>query len=134
MSAAGEIRQVIEAADLAITAENFDELMTYYTDDAILVVEPGLNATGKEEIRDAFVRIAEYFEHSLAVTQGNIIVLEAGDTALVLMESIIESEGDDQLAKTEVREGTFVFRRSPNGRWLCAIDNSYGTRLLKGAK
>ncbi|WP_210725868.1 hypothetical protein [Modicisalibacter radicis] len=34
----------IEKADKAIVAEEFDELMDIYTDDAVLVIEPGRNA------------------------------------------------------------------------------------------
>jgi ketosteroid isomerase-like protein len=29
-----------------------------------------------------------------------------------------------------LRRATYVFRRSNSGKWLCAIDNSYGTDLL----
>jgi ketosteroid isomerase-like protein len=29
------------------------------------------------------------------------------------------------------REATYVFKKDPGGRWLCAVDNSYGTSLLR---
>jgi uncharacterized protein (TIGR02246 family) len=126
------LKQVIEAADRAITAEDFDALMDFYADDATLVVKPGLNAVGKEQIRRAFDTIADYFNHSLVVTQGEMVVIEGGDTALVIMESILEATGKDGLAFSMMRQGTYVFRRRPTGKWLCVIDNSYGTDLLKG--
>jgi ketosteroid isomerase-like protein len=37
----------IEKADKAIVAEDFDTLLDIYTDDAVLVVEPGRNAKGE---------------------------------------------------------------------------------------
>ena len=40
----------IETADKAIIAEDFNTLLDIYTDDAILVVEPGRHAVGKNEI------------------------------------------------------------------------------------
>lgn len=40
----------IEKADKSIVAEDFDTLLDFYTDDAILVVEPGRNAIGKDAI------------------------------------------------------------------------------------
>ena len=83
------LKQVIEAADRAIVAEDFDALMDFYADDAILVVNPGLYATGKEQIRQAFVRIAEYFNHGILVKQGDMVVLEGGDTALVISETVL---------------------------------------------
>ena len=88
------VKQVIEA-NRAIAVEDFDALMDFYADDAVLVVKPGLHATGKEQIRRAFVRIAEY------------------------------------LSRSTTRQATYVFRKSGAGKWLCVIDNSYGTDLLK---
>ena len=122
-----ELRQVIEAADRAIMAEDFDRVLDFYTDDATLVVKPGLNATGKAQIRKAFVAIAAHFKNALKVRQGRMEVIEGGETALVLMETLLDIEGQSE---TIARRATYVFRRSAEGRWLCVIDNSYGTSLL----
>ncbi len=124
------IKKLIQAADQAITAEDFDRLMDFYADDAVLVVKPGLNATGKEQIRRAFVAIAEHFGRSIKVRQGDMIVLEGGDTALVIMETILETSGAGGLPSSMLRRATYVFRKSDEGEWLCTIDNSYGTDLL----
>ena len=126
------LRQVIEAADKAISAEDFETLMDFYADDATLVVKPGLNATGKEAIRRAFVAISEYFRHSLIVRQGDMVVLEGGDdTALVIMETNIEFAAEDGARASIARQATYVFRKNAAGQWLCVIDNSYGTSLLQ---
>ena len=125
------LKQIIEAADRAITAEDFDTLQDFYADDATLVVKPGLNAVGKEPIRRAFVSIADHFDHSLVVKQGKMVVIEGGDTALVIMESLLETTGKDGLASSTIRRGTYVFRQSADGGWLCVVDNSYGTDLLQ---
>lgn len=123
------LERLIRAADAAITAEDFDALMDFYADDATLVVKPGLNVTGKQNIRAAFVKIAEYVQHSLVVGQGRIDVIEGGDTALVIMESTLDyvAAGEKVSAK---RRATYVFRREADGRWACTVDNSYGTALL----
>ncbi|SDD32773.1 conserved hypothetical protein [Massilia sp. PDC64] len=123
------LEQLIRAADAAITAEDFDTLMDFYADDATLVVKPGLNVTGKANIRAAFARIAEYVQHSLVVGQGRMEVIEGGDTALVIMESTLNYV--DAGAKVDVtRRATYVFRRDADRRWVCTVDNSYGTALL----
>lgn len=46
-----QIKDIISACDLAIQNEDFDTLMNYYTEDAVLVVKPGMIARGKEEIK-----------------------------------------------------------------------------------
>jgi ketosteroid isomerase-like protein len=57
-------------------------------------------------------------------------VLEAGDSALVIMESTLDYLDADGAQVHANRRATYVFRRGADGRWLCAIDNSYGTALL----
>jgi len=125
-----DLKRIIQACDRAITAEDFDTLMTYYADDATLVVKPGMHATGREQIRRAFVAIAEYFKHSMVVTQGEMKVIESGDTALVLMQTMLHTKGEGGEPITTERRATYVFRQAPAGNWLCAIDNSYGTDLI----
>ncbi len=124
------VQTLIEAADRAVTAEDFDAVMEFYADDATLVVRSDLNVSGKPAIRRAFEAIAAHFNHSLKVGQGEIVVLEGADTALALMESTLDWIDKDGVAVSAVRRATFVFRNSGDGRWLCAIDNSYGTELI----
>jgi uncharacterized protein (TIGR02246 family) len=116
----------VERADLAINCEDFDTLMDIYSDDAVLVVEPGMNAVGRVEIRKAMEAIAAYFNHSLNVRQAGMKILESGDTALVLARTVISASN----MTTIERSATYVFKRHPNGSWLCEIDNSYGHELL----
>ena len=112
------LQNLVGRADALINAGQFDALMDFYCDDATLVVKPGLNACGKAQIRQAFDAIARHFEHDLRV-------IEAGDTALVMAEAVIESK-----AGRLQRRATYVFRQEADGRWRCAVDNSYGTDLL----
>jgi uncharacterized protein (TIGR02246 family) len=125
------LRQLIETADRAITAEDFDTLMDLYAEDATLVVKPGLYAVGREQLRRAFDDIAAYFNRSLVVRPGKMVVTEGGDTALVIMETHLEMTGSDGAVTSITRQATYVFRRSVDGKWPCVIDNSYGTDLLK---
>ena len=120
------IRLQIERADKAIVAEEFDVLMDIYTDDAVLVVEPGRNAVGKCEIRKAFEAIAVFFKNGLQVEQNGMEILESGDTALVLANTVVSGPG---FPATE-RKATYVFNKSPDGAWRCSIDNSYGHEII----
>lgn len=124
-----EIKGVIRECDLAIKQEDFDALMDYYCEDAILVVKPGRIARGKQEIKDAFIKISQYFHNSLVPTQGEMLILEAGDTALVLSQTLLDAE-QNELGFSMDRRATYVFKKNSQGKWLCAIDNSYGTELI----
>ena len=122
------IEHLIEKADQAINREDFDTLIDIYADDAVLVIKPGMNATGKAQIRKAFEAIAAHFNHTLEVRQAGMRILETGDTALVLAKTLVSAEG---LAPIH-RDATYVFRKDGGGAWLCAIDNSYGHELFLG--
>ena len=124
-----EIKRLIAAADRAIQEERFDDLMEFYTDDAVLVVRPGLEAKGKAAIKEAFIKIAAYFKNSVVPTQGNMLMLEAGDTVLVLSQTLLEADNKSESEYSMGRRATYVYRKI-NGKWLCSIDNSYGTALL----
>ena len=124
------IRQVIEACDKAITARDFDLLMTYYAEDAALVVKPGMVATGKDNIRKAFVAISDYFQGQLVVEQGEMQVIEGAGDAMVIMETVLHYPDGEGVFVTTSRRATYVFRHDAEGRWVCTIDNSYGTDLL----
>ncbi|MCH5048846.1 YybH family protein [Pectobacterium aquaticum] len=124
------IREIIEACDKAISERNFDALMSYYAEDAALVIKPGMVARGKDDIRKAFVAIADYFKNQLIVEQGNMQVIEGGGDALVIMETVLHYPDDTGNIVTTTRRATYVFRKYVDGNWLCTIDNSYGTTLL----
>ena len=64
----------MKKCDLAVKQEDFDTLMNYYTEDAILVVKPRMIAREKEEIKKAFIAIANYFNNSVVPTQGEMII------------------------------------------------------------
>ncbi|MDX6039423.1 YybH family protein [Scandinavium lactucae] len=124
------LRQVIEACDKAISEKDYDALMAYYAEDAALVVKPGMTVQGKEAIRNAFIAIADYFQGQLVVEQGDMQVIEGAGNALVIMETRLRFPGGDGTPVEITRRATYVFRQEDNGRWLCTIDNSYGTELL----
>ena len=120
------VEEQIHKADRAIMAEDFETLAGIYTEDAVLVVKPGMNAIGRNQISKAFEAIANYFQHSLSVKQAGMKILESGNSALVLAKTVVSASN---LPETE-RKATYVFKRVETGEWLCAIDNSYGHDLL----
>ncbi len=125
-----KVLELIRQADRAITAQDFDTLMDFYAEDAVLVVQPGQIASGKVQIKKAFEAIAKHFQNALTVTQGAAQVLEGAGTALVIMETFLFIGDTKEPVK---RQATYVFQRDEKGRWLCTVDNSYGTGLLDAA-
>lgn len=123
------IKELIAQADKAIREERFEDLMDFYTDDAVLVIKSDKEAHGKLEIKNAFIAIAKYFNNSILPTQGKMKILKAGDTVLVLSQTLLSADKKPDSEYSMERRATYVYRNI-NGKWLCAIDNSYGTALL----
>ncbi|MFK5005941.1 YybH family protein [Lactococcus formosensis subsp. bovis] len=126
-----EIKTVIDTCDKLIHEEKFDELVNFYTEDATLVIKPGMNAQGREQIKAAFIKIASYFDNSIKPIEGKMIYLIAGDTVLVLAQTFLEANktATENSEFSMERRATYVFRKIDE-KWLCAIDNSYGTTLV----
>ena len=121
------VLKLIKQADSAITSEDFDALMDFYAEDAALVVQQGLIARGKSQIRNAFIAIAQHFGNALTVSQGAAQVIEGAGNALVIMETLLYvGDATDPIK----RRATYVFQDDPQNGWLCTVDNSYGTELL----
>jgi ketosteroid isomerase-like protein len=55
-----------------------------------------------------------------------MVILETGDTALVLARTQVSAKNSPIVE----RKATYVFRKDAENRWLCAIDNSYGHEVL----
>ncbi len=104
-------------------------MVEFYTEDAVLVVKPGLEVKGKTAIKEAFIKIAAYFKNSVVPTQGKMLMIEAGDTVLVLSQTLLDADNKQDSEYSMDRRATYVYRKV-NGKWLCSIDNSYGTTLL----
>jgi ketosteroid isomerase-like protein len=111
-----ELVNIIAAGDAAINAENFDAVVTFYADEATLVIERGRCVTGHTAIRNAFVAIAEHFNHTLHVSQEEVLVLEGAGTALVLANTRVRATLKSGEPYDVLRRATYVFRREGRGR------------------
>jgi uncharacterized protein (TIGR02246 family) len=120
------IALLIEKADKAINQEDFDTVVDLYAEDAVLAIKPGNTAVGKVQIRSAMEAIAAHFDRSLDVRQAGMVILETGDTALVLARTLVSAKSSPVIE----RKATYVFKKDTGKRWLCAIDNSYGHEVL----
>jgi len=67
------IELLIEKADRAINQEDFDTLMDIYAEDAVLVIKPGMNAIGKNQIKTACEVIAAYFDLNPAISAKKLM-------------------------------------------------------------
>ncbi len=125
-----QLVQLIAVADGAINREDFEALLGFYAADATLVVMPGREVRGHANLRNAFVAIADHFNHTLHVSQKDMKVVEGAGVALVIARTIVTATMKNGEHFHQDRKATYVFRREASGEWMCVVDNSYGTDLL----
>lgn len=97
--------------------------LTCYEANATVVMEPGKFARGETAIK-TFIEATIV----LPITFGGHAIVEAEDIGLHLSQwTIRRADGTEISGRT-----TDVLRRQPDGNWLLAIDNPWGSSLLDG--
>ena len=118
----------VHELDIAFNQGDLDATLSFYEDNASIVIEPGKPAiTGKAGLREAFIRALAL---KGTATQLKINVIESGDLALFTSKWIFEWKSPEGMPMHRESFATTVFRRAKNGEWLIVIDNSFGLAVL----
>lgn len=124
---ANTVEEAVEELDAAFNRRDLDAVLDFYEDDAVLMVEPGRNITGKEYMRGFF----ELFFASESTAKQEIVrVIPNGDLALFLSRWTLTTAVPDGADELHQYVATSVFRKGADGRWRLAIDNSFGPMIL----
>lgn len=111
----------------AINRGDLEAAAALYEQRALLVVQPGQLARGSAEIRAA---LAGFIGLKPTLRAESERVLEAGDIALYIGRWTLR--GTDPAGKPVAMggESSDILRRQPDGRWLIALDNPWGAKIL----
>lgn len=121
------VNQLIEA----INRGNLEEALALYEPQASMVVEPGKNANGPAALRQAlegFIRLRP------TLKSEQHVVVQAGDLVLNCSEWTLSGTGPDGKPVQMSGLSADVLRRQPDGRWLIAVDNPWGTAILENSE
>jgi uncharacterized protein (TIGR02246 family) len=121
--------QAVKELDDAFGRSDLEAVLAFYEDDAVVVVEPGRLARGKDEL-------AKFFSHVFALkgtaSQIETKVLESGDIALFTSRWRFAGTTLDGTPFQKESIATSVFRKGLDGNWRMVIDNSHGPAILIG--
>jgi len=119
--------QAVLDLDDAFTRKDLEAVLSFYEDSAVLVIEPGRLARGKEELRRVF---AYLFTLNGKAHQIQTNVIESGDIALFTSRWSFEGIGPNGESFKKESIATSVFRKGQDGTWRMIIDNSHGPAVL----
>ena len=121
--------EAVQRLDEAFGESDLEGVLAFYEDDAVLVVEPGRLARGKEELTRFFLRV---FSLKGIAEQIETNVLESGDIALFTSRWSFTGTTSDGTPFQKESIATSVFRKGADGGWRMVIDNSHGPAILVG--
>jgi uncharacterized protein (TIGR02246 family) len=121
------IDTVNELSD-AINRGDLEAALAPYEPNAVLVAQPGQLARGSTELRAALGRFIRLKPELRSETQS---VIEVDDMALYTGRWTLR--GTDPSGETMTMGGVSsnVLRRHRDGRWLIAVDNPWGAKILE---
>jgi uncharacterized protein (TIGR02246 family) len=108
----------------AFNAGDLDALIALYEPDAVLIPEPGRPVGGHAAIREA---LQGFLALRGTMTIQPIAIFPTGDLALTHGRWTLSATSPDGRPLTLGGKAAEVLRRQPDGTWLHAIDNPYGT-------
>ena len=111
----------------AINRGDLEAALALYEANAVLVVQPGHLACGTTQLREALARFIA-LEPTLRSEAQEVI--GAGDLALYVGRWTLR--GVDPTGHTVVMggESSDILRQQRDGRWLIALDNPWGAKIL----
>lgn len=124
------VDEAVKKLDEAFSRSDLESVLAFYEDDAVLVVEPGRLARGKEELKRFFLHV---FAFKWTAEQIETNVLESGNIALFTSRWRLTGVAADGVPFQKESIATSVFRRGEDGGWRMVIDNSHGPAILIGA-
>ena len=117
----------IKSLTQAINYGDIETALSLYESEEIFVVEPGKIVRGTAAIRTAL----EGFMSLKPTLMGEIHqTLDVGDLALYCSKWTLSGTSPDGKVVEMTGVSSDVLRRQPDGRWLIAIDNPWGTGIV----
>lgn len=105
-------------------AGDLDGLVALYEDNAALAIQPGQVLTGKPAIREG---VNGFLGMQGQFSMEPRVAVEGIDLALLCSNWTLAITGPDGQPTTLAGCAIDVVRKQPDGTWLIAIDNPWGT-------
>jgi len=116
------LQRDVEWARVACEGRDIDRILSYWTDDAV-VLPPAVPAiVGKTALR-------QYVESSLQIpgfqmtwSSADVVLSPDGNLAYMFSKNAVTLNGQNGAPVTMNGRAVTIWRREPDGEWRCAVD------------
>ena len=120
-------RDTVDQLTEAINRGDLEAALALYESDAVLVVQPGRLARGGTQLREA---LAKFIALEPTLRSEAQEVIDAGDLALYTGRWTLQGIDPAGHAVVMAGESSDILHRQRDGRWLIALDNPWGAKIL----
>lgn len=99
-----------------------DRMVSYWTDDAILMPPDGPALTGKQAIRGYVAEALKIPGFSITWEAKQAVVSATGDMGYTVAANRVTAPGPDGSPVTVIGKAVTVWRKEPDGQWRCVLD------------
>lgn len=119
--------EAVHELDIAFNQGDLAAILSFYENNATVVIEPQKIIQGKAALHEAF---ALTLRLRGTATQLKTHVIESGDLALFSSKWVFKWTSAEGEPMQRESLATTVFRKQADGEWLIVIDNSFGSAVL----
>jgi len=123
---ASDVEQHTDVFMRAFNSGRMELIEQLFDPEAVFVPEPGKPVTGAEILR----RTEEFLALGVPLSATARHIYQAGDTALLIVDWVIDGTGSDGSPVHMTGTATDVVRRGADGRWRYLVDSPHGTATV----
>lgn len=116
------IRAAAEEWAAAAEAKDADAFVSFYTDDAVLMVEDVPDVRGREALAEGIAGMMQDPSFALTFETDEVVVARSGDLASETGSYSLTLSGPDGEPVTDEGHYVVVWHKMPDGSWKAAID------------
>ena len=111
-----------EWAALASEGRDVEAILSYWTDDAV-VLPPGFPpVVGKNALREYILGSLQIPGFNIRWSSGNVAFSPDGNLAYMFSENSVTMDDADGKPVIRLGRAVTIWRREPDGEWRCAVD------------
>jgi uncharacterized protein (TIGR02246 family) len=119
--------EIIENLTDAINRGDLDKALSLYEHEAVLIAQPNNIVQGRDAISTA---LQEFISLKPILKGKSHKIVETGNLAFYCSKWILTGTSPDGKKIEMTGTSSDVLRRQPDGKWLIAIDNPWGTDII----